>query len=189
MKFTRLTVTKEGPRFKGRRVFLCDCSCGSKNIPMLAVKLISQHTRSCGCLRSDSTKKTNTRYGQYSPALNSRIAQYRVAARKRNLAFEISQDQAAELMLGNCKYCGRPPQGTSKCRSHSIKTNGIDRIDSAVGYTYQNSVSCCGTCNLAKSDMAYEEWVRWMNDLVAFRSKSDSLGLLSKQDQHPQPTS
>ncbi len=37
--------------------------------------------------------------------------------------------------------------------------NGIDRIDSSKGYIQGNVVTCCRTCNVAKMDMDYKEFI------------------------------
>ena len=35
------------------------------------------------------------------------------------------------------------------------KLNGVDRVDSAVGYSESNCVSCCATCNMMKIAMFF----------------------------------
>jgi 5-methylcytosine-specific restriction endonuclease McrA len=46
----------------------------------------------------------------------------------------------AELAC-ECSYCGRLPGVLDD------GLNGLDRIDCSLGYTIENCVSCCGTCN------------------------------------------
>lgn len=43
-----------------------------------------------------------------------------------------------------------------------VKINGIDRIDSEVGYTKENTVPCCKYCNTAKNTMSYNEFIEWI---------------------------
>lgn len=43
-----------------------------------------------------------------------------------------------------------------------VKCNGIDRIDSEVGYTSKNTVPCCKYCNTAKNTMTQREFKRWI---------------------------
>ena len=48
---------------KRRRLFLCTCDCGNtKQIP--AYSVISQKTKSCGCLRSEGLVRRNTTHGE-----------------------------------------------------------------------------------------------------------------------------
>lgn len=48
--------------------------------------------------------------------------------------------------------------------------NGIDRVDSSIGYTIQNSVPCCKICNYAKHNLTLEEFTLWLDRLVEFRT-------------------
>jgi 5-methylcytosine-specific restriction endonuclease McrA len=79
---------------------------------------------------------------------------YKIGAKRRNLEFELSQDQFRSLTKAPCHYCGVEPQSTTK---HRIKHangdyihNGIDRVNNSVGYTIDNCVPCCKTCNRMK---------------------------------------
>lgn len=51
---------------------------------------------------------------------------------------------------------------------HPIETIGLDRIDSTKGYTMDNLVSCCETCNRAKRHMSLAEFREWKNSLYSF---------------------
>ena len=50
----------------------------------------------------------------------------------------------------------------------SIRVNGIDRIDSNIGYTKENSVSCCKFCNTAKSTMSRDEFLKWIKKVYEY---------------------
>jgi len=53
----------------------------------------------------------------------------------------------------NCAYCGEAP-------AHSLDGyNGIDRVDSSLGYTPNNSWPCCEICNRMKSDTSQEFFI------------------------------
>ena len=41
--------------------------------------------------------------------------------------------------------------------------NGIDRVDSTMGYAIDNCVPCCKTCNIAKHTMTTIEFAGWIN--------------------------
>jgi len=62
---------------------------------------------------------------------------------ERGLVFDLSYDYFLSMIKDNCFYCDSPAP------------NGIDRIDSAEGYTQPNCRSCCKTCNIMK--MAHSE--------------------------------
>lgn len=48
---------------------------------------------------------------------------------------------------------------------------GIDRKDSSEGYHIENCVTCCKTCNFAKNNTPYDEFIQYLDRLTAFRSK------------------
>mmetsp|Transcript_133769 Transcript_133769/g.286081 ORF Transcript_133769/g.286081 Transcript_133769/m.286081 type:complete len:450 (-) Transcript_133769:278-1627(-) len=60
-----------------------------------------------------------------------------------------------------CHYCGKrsdPPQ----------HYNGLDRLDNALRvYTIENSVSCCGTCNMAKGKLSEEFFLEQCRTIAA----------------------
>ena len=47
--------------------------------------------------------------------------------------------------------------------------NGIDRIDSKIGYLPNNVTPCCKWCNKAKSNTPHDEWVAYLDRLVRHR--------------------
>lgn len=49
---------------------------------------------------------------------------------------------------------------------NTFKYNGIDRVDNSKGYTITNCVTCCKTCNSAKSNMTTSNFLEWINKLV-----------------------
>lgn len=52
-KFGRLNVIKEIESDKSQRKWLCECDCGN-NVKVYSHQLLSGHTKSCGCLRSET---------------------------------------------------------------------------------------------------------------------------------------
>jgi hypothetical protein len=78
------------------------------------------------------------------------------SAEKRGLEFSLTKDQFAEILSKPCAY------GTWV---HGITTHvGIDRKDSAVGYTFDNSVPCCGKHNMVKGNwFTYEQMLEIVN--------------------------
>ena len=99
--------------------------------------------------------------------LGNMFNQYKHSAKKRGYSFELSKNEFSTLVLGNCKYCKRPPfqvkQITTVKRSvwhegEILIACGIDRVDNTLGYVSGNCVSCCSTCNVAKQSLSIDEW-------------------------------
>ena len=66
---------------------------------------------------------------------------YKRHADERTLCFELSIDDYIAIISQSCSYCN----GMNK-----VGFNGVDRKKNAIGYTLENSVSCCSMCNFMK---------------------------------------
>ncbi len=113
-------------------------------------------------------------------------------AKKRNLAFELTFDQAMELIKQRCKYCQSTPSNRKQSKANKnspLLYQGIDRVDNSLGYTIDNCVPCCRNCNWAKSKMQYDEFIAWVSDVYKTISsltyKAPTLAE-SKGEQHVQ---
>lgn len=160
-KFGRLTVIQQEGRSKSNRaLWLCKCECGGEKI-VNGAYLQNGGTRSCGCLFLETRPKKG--WGKSAPRgqTNFKITygQYKRRAKRKNLVFELSEDEFKSLNESNCYYCGRAPSnicnypGTNGAHIY----NGIDRVDNEGGYTVDNVVPCCGTCNYAKKETTVDE--------------------------------
>lgn len=65
MKFGSLTVKSQGPNNKyNKKVFICDCDCGTKDYSVPKIRLTTGKTKSCGCGRNPITFDTNELVGK-----------------------------------------------------------------------------------------------------------------------------
>jgi hypothetical protein len=76
-----------------------------------------------------------------------RLLSIRSSAKTRGIEYLLLDDEAIEIMSSPCFYCGK-----------DVPT-GIDRVDSSIGYTNDNSVSCCSMCNYMKRTYEKEEFI------------------------------
>lgn len=65
-------------------------------------------------------------------------------AKTKGYAWALELPAAEAMMKAPCFYCGIASEDT---------LNGIDRMDSSVGYLPANCVPCCGTCNFMKKSL------------------------------------
>jgi hypothetical protein len=94
----------------------------------------------------------------------NKISTYRKSARARNIAWEIENHFAQKLFFSRCHYCNY---------YNEEKMNGIDRVDSSLGYTYDNVVPCCTYCNMAKGSKSLDDWNGWINGMIEFNKKKE----------------
>ena len=76
-------------------------------------------------------------------------ASYRSRAEKKELEFALSKDDYKTITEQDCYLCGK--------KSTETNTNGIDRMDNAIGYTIENSKACCKECNHMKNSYSLED--------------------------------
>jgi hypothetical protein len=154
-KFGRLIAkTFAGLDNHGHSVWLCECECG-KTCEILATKLNTGSTKSCGCLFIDGLK---SRYkgGKYITGKEFGLIRYR--AKRENLEFDIFVQDIEDLYEQQDKKCilSGWPICFNERRQRAGKTNlgqaSVDRIDSSKGYTKDNIQIVHKDINSAKSD-------------------------------------
>ena len=165
-KFGRLTVIERVSNNKwGQTNWLCKCDCEKEKIiygGSLTRKIES--TKSCGCLRKETAGGLN----KLNPGLAMMrvlISGYKYSAKKKGHIWNLTEEQFAEITKKNCFYCGGKPEQTYKANKRvngNYIYNGIDRKDNTKGYTIENSVPCCKTCNMAKNSLTIQEFKNWV---------------------------
>lgn len=115
-----------------------------------------------GCITCANKKKSERMAGSDNDRMYKRLmSNVKSNARNRGMEFALSIDDIKELADKNCHYCGGAPE-RRKMKDEIFFCNGIDRIDSSLGYIKNNCVSCCKQCNLAKLDYSVDEFLKWV---------------------------
>lgn len=153
-QFGSLTVIEKTAPRRGRSQFICQCKCG-KTIVVGGVPLKNGHTRSCGCLVMETISNTDP-----SEIWATEMKDYqRGCAINRGLSWELNMEEFIHLVQGDCHYCGDKPMTLTRTGMPKLVRNGIDREDNDVGYTIENSVSCCWPCNMLKRTLGKEKFL------------------------------
>lgn len=165
-RFGTLTILQHDETTRNNRKghVLCKCDCG-KISKSRTYEIINRGTKSCrSCSKYIERGLSAKRY---------LLTHYKIKAKKRKLAFEISFEQFVSICEKNCTYCNQAPRQVSsppRCNG-TFLYNGIDRKDNKLGYTEANSVPCCGTCNSMKMALGCAEFIAHCSRIVEF-SKS-----------------
>lgn len=160
LKSGKLTFLEPLRKYHTNWVWKVQCECGNfRELPSSAFSRV----KSCGCQKPK-------RYipGGFS-VFNSAWTHYRTSAARRGLEFSLDRKLFEELMKGNCTFCDAPP--TERRYSLSQKAypvNGIDRLDPYKGYTDENCVTCCWTCNKLKGSFSQEEFLAQVRKISSF---------------------
>lgn len=173
--FDRLTVISFHHKDKHhQKYYSCICACG-KNKVISGSAILKGTTKSCGCLHMEKCKepKLHRRLPNNGGVWNQLFLHYKRQAKFRKLYFSLTKDEVIAISNKNCHYCGTSPSNTyvAKNKVQYINYSGIDRKDSDLGYITSNCVPCCIACNRAKSNLSYDEFISWLNQVVSFRSK------------------
>lgn len=178
LRYGRLLVIEhKGRDGRGKHLWLCKCDCGNEKI-VVADNLSSGKSKSCGCLKKEFLSKKGNQFGLYKDRQKAMLkVQYshlkRRHAKNKMSGNVIDFKTFCELSKSKCKYCGleysreiedrlNESKSKKKLSNEVLKINGIDRIDSNIGYTKENSVSCCKFCNVAKHTMSEGDFYKWI---------------------------
>lgn len=173
MKFGHLTIIRRaepieyGPYYRNDRGhirWLVRCDCGKEKVyPGSRIK--TGQLSSCGCLNGNIKNDGEAaKWAHYQ--------WYRIHAKRSNKTFLLTLEEFLRITTKECFYCGIPwtsdymnrkrKDGSQKYRGE-YKHNGIDRLDSAIGYVPENCVPCCSSCNFAKNNKSVEQFYKWIN--------------------------
>jgi len=176
--FGRLTVIKMSHvertnSGRARVKWACRCICGGETITV-GQKLSSGHTGSCGCANIEQARSLKILPVGVA-AEDKVIYKYKKDAKKKNRIFSLTDEQFIELTQGNCYYCGCSP---SNMANGGKKTgvfiyNGIDRLDSSMGYETFNCVPCCVRCNRMKNKYSESDFLSHVMQIVIHRGLNE----------------
>lgn len=138
---------------KGYEIENCVSCCKDCNMMKGAVDNITFIERAEHILTHNSMLTNGRRFPDaFSNHKGSALYVYKYSAKQRNYIFELTEEQYYKLIKENCYICGK--------KTDDHHTNGIDRFDNTKGYTFHNSNSCCGQCNIMKKEMDYFEFMK-----------------------------
>lgn len=108
----------------------------------------------------------------YFESAKGRFAFGRRHARYRGIEWHLTLSEYEQLMSGaSCTYCRGIIKSTGV---------GLDRIDNSLGYSIENVVPCCGSCNGIRNDfLSFDEMKFVMGALIEYRRNRAFVGTYS----------
>jgi hypothetical protein len=169
-KFGRLTVVcfhhEEERQQTNQRVsirfWFCKCECGGEKVVSASGLLKKKGTRSCGCSWREWKRSPAGRAVQFKKdsAFRQLLLLYKTDAKRREYSWELTDEQFRVLTSSPCHYTGFLPNREMKAKSGEVYLyNGIDRLDSSVGYVFSNCVPCCTDVNMMKQSLSKERFI------------------------------
>lgn len=174
--FNRWTVLKKAGQDKhGVSCWMCKCECGTEKI-VREYSLLNGMSKSCGCFSKETNAKTALEGNTAS--INRVYGWYKRHCSDQNRIFELTREEFIRLTSSDCHYCGNTPSNICNLgKNGSYTYNGIDRVDNTKGYTLNNCVPCCETCNRAKLKMTTGEFLNWINRVYSHQQRIIKKGL------------
>lgn len=173
-RFGKLVVI--GTEKKSRyHYFSCWCDCGNKSMPT-ASSVLAETSKSCGCTHGVNSKPRSDIKPNGESAFNYMFLTYKRNARLREYSFDIEREEFRNLVKQECFYCGCPPLNEVKYKkkvnnADPFRSNGLDRVNSSLGYSLDNVVPCCKHCNVAKASMSQAEFLDLISRIYNKRIK------------------
>jgi hypothetical protein len=96
--------------------------------------------------------------------INYSFQTYKKSALTKQLHFELELEYFTELVKTTCHYCGV---------IQDKGFNGIDRIDSKVGYISSNCVSSCKMCNMMKGCLSLDVFKNIVEHILSYNKLID----------------
>lgn len=162
-QFGDLLVIDDWDRYKNgntsRRMYLSVCVCGQYSISS-GFRLRSGSAIRCFGCSIRAREQTLNRY-----SIEERL--YKLAIKKRRESWQntLTLNQYIAIIKKECYYCGEPPVEVSYLRNNKYTqdkqffANGVDRLDSTLGYSKENCVPCCKSCNFMKHTLTFDQFV------------------------------
>lgn len=144
--------------------YLCKCDCGSSKL-VRYTNLVNKTTQSCGCLQKELLSKRSRKPAGHA-CKTAVFNYYKRNAAIRNLSWNLTKKAFVDLILSPCFYCKISRFTFTKMKyGDELSHNGVDRVDSSLGYSLKNCVPCCKVCNRAKSNMDRASYFHWLNQI------------------------
>lgn len=159
-RFGNLTVIAPSPSIRSGNIavsiWVVRCDCGTET-KVRTGNLTGGRTRSCGRFTCPHCRSQSP---YPSGGIRQLWNQRRHRSMKKGIEFSLSPADVEALIFLPCFYCGGLPENIARSESRlsKITCNGIDRIDSSLGYVQGNVLPCCWKCNTMKNILSVSEF-------------------------------
>lgn len=148
--------------------WLCRCDCGREH-KVTGSNLKSGKVQTCHHALCPYARAVSNHAGEGVSARRHVFSMYKGRSEHRGLVFTLTRDEFFALIIQDCYYCGTNPSNTSRQEPGSgvFLYNGVDRLDSKLGYVTDNVRPCCWTCNQMKRTLTEMEFKEHINKIHA----------------------
>ena len=166
VKYNSLTVISEPYSIKlgsvKRKAVICECDCGEILENVVLSKLKDNTTKSCKNCSFKNREISRKQVSQIDQVFKRLVID---RCEKNDIELGITSKDYERIGKESCYYCGNSPQKTNRfsnrkyVNTEDLYLNGLDRLDINKGYTLNNCVSCCTSCNYAKHVLSEKDFM------------------------------
>jgi hypothetical protein len=163
-RFGKLIVINLEYKDNNTTYWKCLCDCG-KETTVQRTCLVGKSTSSCGCYKIQRIRET-CGLRPYESLFNKLHKE----SEQRNIKNDLSYEDFLEFTkIDKCHYCDKSIEWVpyNYCRNEA--NNGghnLDRKNNYLGYSIENCVVCCKTCNRRKSNIFTYEGYKQLTNLI-----------------------
>jgi len=168
MRFGQLTILAYVPHYnktKERGVsWLTRCDCGRETVVFGRILVDPKRPKTCCNVCARASKSRKRRLPESLAGWREYFSKTKRDSHKKQRAFDLSFEEFRRVASLNCAYCGAAP-----CLMYhhtEVVRNGIDRVDSKLGYTSTNVVACCKICNRMKMELDCQTWLEHVRKIA-----------------------
>lgn len=137
------------------------CDCGKEKVIGLDnILRKAKPTKSCGCLGRINLKSFINTQPNYLAEFNRWVKQS-TGPKRRDIETTLTLEDWIKLVSDCCYFCGQEPNQPMH-NSYLFNKNGIDRLNSDIGYHLDNCVTACKQCNYAKQSVPAADFLAWI---------------------------
>ena len=167
---TFITVDKKTNKKSCRAKWLCKCECGNKVIKNSNELYRRKYTKCKPCAYA-SRKQSVRRFSAIDRLFKLRVLR---RCKKTEIKCKINAKTYFRLASFPCFYCGDLPKPVEIYKGkfalkESLVVHGLDRLNPKKGYEKNNVVSCCFTCNKAKSSLTLKEFTEHIKKICLYQ--------------------
>jgi hypothetical protein len=148
---------------------ICECGVSKK----MSANTLRSGTISCGCIFNNRRKEGFNKIEPGEANFNYKYISCKHSAKTRKIEFKLSKEEYRNIIIQDCIYCGSKGEmhHTKRSSNGLFASNGVDRVDSSVGYFLNNCVPCCKKCNIMKNSLSKEEFIDHVKKIHNFSKK------------------
>ena len=178
-RFGMLTVIgKDEKRTKERKkqYYFCQCDCGSPVKSIMKASLVSKShpTYSCGCHTKYKAGYIDNRDEALAKILYGKLKVRHIQKLGDSEDTLIPFEDFMRMIKEPCHYCGALDASYITDRRDNATQffyNGLDRVDSNIGYRLSNVVAACSRCNIAKGELSESDFAWHIKRIHDFQTR------------------